>query len=213
MGEEASTMLGFRGAYTAGSTNWFSDDANLSATSDVDIMVVLAEPSEGGGRQKFLYHGVLLEVSYLRQDQFQSPAQILSDYHLASSFRTTKIMFDPLGFLAPLFAEVSRHYAKQHWVRKRGANARDKLLRFLNSVDGEAALQDQVLACLFAAGVTTHILLVAGLKNPTVRTRYQAVHELVAGYGRTDFHRNASELARGHANQPRAGSAASQHAH
>jgi hypothetical protein len=194
MVEEASTMPGFRGAYTAGSTNWLSDDADLPATSDVDIMVVLAEPNEVGGRHKFLYHGVLLEVSYLRPDQFQSPAQLLSDYHLAPSFRTTKIMFDPWGFLAPHFAEVSRDYAKRYWVRRRGANARDKLLRFLHAVNSEAALHDQVVACLFAAGITTHILLVAGLKNPTVRTRYQAVRELVTGYGHTGFHETLLNL-------------------
>lgn len=194
MVEEASTMPGFRGAYTAGSTNWLTDDADLPATSDVDIMVVLAEPREVGGRHKFLYHGVLLEVSYLRQDQFRSPVQILSDYHLAPSFRTTKIMFDPLGFLAPLFAEVSRDYPKRYWVRRRVAHARDKLLRFLHSVNGEAAFPDQVVACLFAAGVTTHILLVAGLKNPTVRARYQAVHQLVIAYGHTEFHETLLSL-------------------
>jgi hypothetical protein len=194
MVEETSTMRGFRGAYVAGSTNWLSDDADLSATSDVDIMVVLAQPSEARVRHKFLYHGVLLEVSRLRQEQFQSPSQILSDYHLAPSFRTTKFMSDPLGFLAPLLAEVARHYAKRHWVRQRGANARDKLLRFLHSVNSEAAIHDQILACLFAAGITTHILLVAGLKNPTVRTRYQAVRELVTRYGHSEFHETLLNL-------------------
>ena len=187
-------MPGFRGAYTAGSTNWLTDDAELPATSDVDIMAVFAEPREVGGRHKFLHHGVLLEVSYLGQDQFQSAAQILSDYHLAPSFRTTKVMFDPLGFLAPLLAEVSRDFAKRYWVRRRGAHARDKLLRFLHSVNGEAAFPDQVGACLFAAGVTTHILLVAGLKNPTVRARYQAVRDLLTAYGHSEFHETLLNL-------------------
>lgn len=110
MVEEAIAIPGFRGAYTAGSTNWLSEDAGLPATSDLDVMVVLAEPNRACGRRKFLYHGVLLEVSYLCQDQFQSPSRILSDYHLAPSFRTTKIMADPVGFLEPLFAEVCRDY-------------------------------------------------------------------------------------------------------
>ncbi|MBI3971586.1 MAG: hypothetical protein HY332_09890 [Chloroflexi bacterium] len=37
-------------------------------------------------------------------------------------------------------------------------------------------------------GVTTYVLLAAGLKNPTVRKRYVAARELLAEYGRLDFH-------------------------
>ena len=33
----------------------------------------------------------------------------------------------------------------------------------------------------------THVLLVAGLKNPTVRTRYVAARDLLAEYGRLDY--------------------------
>src|SRR5437764_1336011 len=47
-----------------------------------------------------------------------------------------------------------------------------------------------------AAGVTTHVLLVAGLKNPTVRRRYAAVRELLADYDRLDFHETLLELLR-----------------
>jgi hypothetical protein len=42
--------------------------------------------------------------------------------------------------------------------------------------------------------VTTHVLLVAGLKNPTVRRRYAAVRELLADYGRLEFHETLLEL-------------------
>lgn len=46
---------------------------------------------------------------------------------------------------------------------------------------------DQVLAWLFPAGITTHVLLVAGLRTPTVRTRYVAVRELLTAYGHSEF--------------------------
>src|SRR4029453_17407707 len=107
MVEEASGIPGFCGAYTAGSTNWLPDGADLTTASDLDIMVVLAEQNQAGRRAKFIYHGALLEVSYLRNGQLQAPDQVLSDYHLAPRFRTTKIMFDPLGVLTPLLAAVS----------------------------------------------------------------------------------------------------------
>jgi hypothetical protein len=50
------------------------------------------------------------------------------------------------------------------------------------------------MACLFAAGITTHVLLVAGLRNPTVRARYAAVRELLADYDRVEFQETLLEL-------------------
>ncbi|MEZ4619873.1 MAG: hypothetical protein R2867_30825 [Caldilineaceae bacterium] len=38
------------------------------------------------------------------------------------------------------------------------------------------------MAWLFGTGVTTHLLLVAGLRNPTVRKRYLAVRTLLNDY-------------------------------
>ena len=194
MAEEASRIPGFRGAYTAGSTNWLPDDADLPAGSDLDIMVLLADGSHAGGRRKFIYRGALLEVSCLRSDQLELPEQILGDYHLAPSFRTAKIIFDPSGRLTPLLAAVSRGYAKPRWVRRRCANADDKVLRNLQSIDKQTPLHDQVMACLFAAGVTTHVLLAAGLRNPTVRARYMAVRDLLGGYGHLEFHETLLHL-------------------
>lgn len=194
MVEEVSGRPGFCGAYTAGSTNWLPDDAELPAASDLDIMVVFADQNPAGRREKFVYHDALLEVSYLRNDQLQSPGQVLSDYHLAPSFRTTKILVDPFDRLTPLLATVSRDYAKRHWVRRRCANAREKVLGYLRSAKPDAPLHDQVIACLFAAGITTHVLLVAGLRNPTVRARYVAVRGLLADYSCVEFHETLLEL-------------------
>ncbi len=186
--EEASGMPGFSGAYTAGSTNWLPDDADLTPTSDFDIMVLLADPNGAGKREKFIYRDILLEVSYLSNDQLQSSDLVLNDYHLAPSLRTTNIILDPSGHLTALLAVVRRDYAKRQWVRKRCANARDKVLGCLRSINEEQPLHDQVIAWLFAAGITTHVLLVAGLRNPTVRTRHVAVRELLADYGQLKFH-------------------------
>ncbi|MGI5271259.1 hypothetical protein ACQEUU_19035 [Nonomuraea sp. CA-218870] len=43
-------------------------------------------------------------------------------------------------------------------------------------------------AWLFGTGVTAHALLVAGLRNPTVRRRYVAAGELLAARGLADRH-------------------------
>jgi hypothetical protein len=118
-----------------GSTNWLSSDAELMSSSDLDIMVIVENQSQAARRAKFLYHSALLEVSYLARDKFQSANHILGDYHLAPSFRATKILVDPRGHLAPLLAAVSRDYAKQTWVRRRCAHARDKVLAHIRSIN------------------------------------------------------------------------------
>jgi hypothetical protein len=47
---------------------------------------------------------------------------------------------------------------------------------------------DAVTVWAFATGVMTHVLLVAGLKNPTVRLRYIAVRDLLVEYGLEGFY-------------------------
>lgn len=61
-------------------------------------------------------------------------------------------------------------------------------------MDESAPLPDQVAAWLFGTGVTAHVLLVAGLRNPTVRRRYAAVRDLLAEHGRLDFHEHLLDL-------------------
>ena len=51
-----------------------------------------------------------------------------------------------------------------------------------------------MLAWLFPTGVTTHVLLTAGLRNPTVRLRYLAARRLLADYGRPGFHQELLAL-------------------
>jgi len=192
--EEASGMPGFCGAYTAGSTNWLPGDADLTTTSDFDIMVVLSDPNQASRRGKFRYREILLDPSYLRDDQLRSPDMVLGDYHLAPSLRTTNILLDPSGHLTALRTTVCCGYARRKWVRLRCANARDRVLRHLQSINYSTPLPDQAIACLFGTAVTTHVLLVADLRNPTVRARYVAVRELLADYNYVEFHETLLEL-------------------
>ncbi len=169
--EEAGGIPGFGGAYTAGSTNWLPEDAEPAASSDLDMMVVVSDPGRGSRRGKFRFRGGLLDVSYLSADQLRPPERVLSDYHLAPSLRTANILADPSGHVTALRAAVCREFAKRRWVRERCAHARDGVLGHLRVIHEGAPLHDLVTACLFGAGVTTHVLLTAGLRNPTVRSR------------------------------------------
>lgn len=186
--EEASKAPGFYGALYAGSTNWLPDEAVFPSTSDVDVWVVLEDHAPPAKLGKFIRRDVILDVSFLPSDRLRSPDQILGDYHMAGSFRTPSIIADPSGRLSKLQAAVSRDFANRQWVYKRCEHARNRVLRNLRSLRESEPFHDRVTAWLFATGVTTHVLLVAGLRNPTVRQRYVAARELLADYGHLDFY-------------------------
>jgi len=192
--EEASKVSGFHGAYYAGSANWLPDDAVLPATSDVDVWVVHTGPTPPDKLGKFIYRDVMLEVSYQPSDQLQSPERVLGDYHMAGCFRTPSIIVDPSGELTRLQAVVARDYAKDRWVRVRCEDAMSRVRRNLQKVSEAELFHDRVSCWLFAAGVTTHVLLVAGLRNPTVRRRYVAVRELLEEYNRLDYYESLLEM-------------------
>lgn len=190
--EAAEKLPGFAGAFYHGSTNWLAEDAVLPATSDLDIMVVFADPPVKLG--KFLYQGVLLEVSYLPSDQLRSAEVVLGQYHLAGSFHNASVIADPTGMLTQLQVAVAADYAKRQWVYRRCEDARNRILGNLASIKADTPFHDQVTSWLFGTGVTTHVLLVAGLRNPTVRRRYVTVRELLAEYGYLPFHETLLDL-------------------
>ena len=150
------------GAFLHGSINWLPDDAAFPADSDLDIMLVLDEKDPGLKLGKFLYHGLLLEVSYLPRDEIQSAGRVLGLYHLAGSLRAANVLLDPSGELTRIHKEVAEEFAKRRWVEKRCRHAVDKLL--LGCRLDPAPFPDQVNSWLFPTGITTHVLLTAGLK-------------------------------------------------
>ncbi|MEV1000358.1 hypothetical protein [Nonomuraea sp. NPDC050202] len=190
--EEGAGLPGFGGAFLTGSALWADPGEELAPTSDVDVMVV-AEPADRIGHiGKFPYKGVLLEVSSTAP--LGSSHEVLSDYHLAGSFHLPCVLADPSGQLTELQQVVSRDFAERPWILARCTNAMDRVRGWINGMDESAPLPDQVAAWLFGTGVTAHVLLVAGLRNPTVRRRYAAVRELLAEHGRLDFHEHLLDL-------------------
>jgi hypothetical protein len=192
--EHAGQIPGFLGAFVSGSAAWLPADTELPATSDIDVMVVTAGPQALPKLGKLRYRGVLVEITYLPWDQLASSKAVLSSYHLAGSFRTNTILADPTGRLTDLHAATARDYARLPWVRRRCQDAERKIVDGLGNLDMSQPLHDQVTAWLFPTGVTTHVLLTAGLRNPTVRLRYLAARTLLLDYGRLDFHERLLHL-------------------
>ncbi|UCC17840.1 MAG: hypothetical protein JSU58_04630 [Dehalococcoidales bacterium] len=192
--EEASRLPGFHGALYSGSVNWLSDDAVIPETSDVDIWIVFTGSDPPASPGKLLSRDVILDVAYLQKGHFQSPDTILSDYHLAGAFRTPNVILDPSGQLTQFQKAVSTQYARRHWVYRRCEDAKNHSLNYARLLTKQTTFPQQVSFWIFATGVTTHILLTAGLKNPTVRTRYLAVRELLIEYGHLEFYETLLEM-------------------
>lgn len=192
--EEAADLPGFDGAFFTGSINRLADEVPFPESSDVDVIVVFTDTEPPRSPGKFVYRGVLLEASHIRIEWFPTPESALGNYHMAHAMNEPGIIADPSGRLSEVHKVVSENFAKRRWVRGRVENARGNALRFLDSVDDSEDFHDRVTGWLFGTSVTTHMLLVAGLENPTVRKRYAAASELLERYGRPDFREALLEL-------------------
>jgi hypothetical protein len=179
---EAEANPAIVGAFFHGSITTQAEEALVSPSSDIDVMVVLADGAEWSKPGKFRYGHALLEVSSLSSQHVSSPEVVLGQYALAGSFRFPGVILDRGGRLTGIQRVVGREFARREWVRRRCENARDRVIGGFPLREADP-LPDAANGWLFPAGVTTHILLVAGLRNPTVRKRYQTTKELLDDYG------------------------------
>lgn len=179
---------GFRGAYFSGSTVGLRPDAELSPSSDVDIVVVTAHEDPPVKPGKLRHHGALLEVTYQPWAELASADDVLASYHLAGGFRTDTIIDDPTGRLRRLHEYIAPRFAARPHVRRRCRDARRRIETRLAAIDTSRPFHEQVSAWLFPTGVTCHVLLVAALRNPTIRLRYRAARDVLTEYGHLGVH-------------------------
>ncbi|MET1074848.1 MAG: hypothetical protein ABWY11_19525 [Umezawaea sp.] len=163
--DHASREPAFLGAHFTGSTVDMAADAELPVASDVDVAVVLDVDEAPAKAGKFLHRGALVEVTYV---PWHETREALGDYHLAGGLRTDTVIADPSGRLRPLQALVAKHFSDEKWVRFRCEQAAQRVETRLRAIDGTAPWHQQVMGWVFPTGVTTHVLLVAARRNPTV---------------------------------------------
>ncbi len=192
--EMASQKSWFRGAYFSGSTVGLSDEAELPSASDIDVVIITSQSVVPLKLGKFTYHGTLIEVTYLSWEEISSFEEVLTSYHLAGSFRIDTIISDPTGHLSKLQSQIGSRFSKQKWVRQRCENALLKIENGLKSIDPSQPWHDQVTSWLFPTAVTTHVILVAALRNPTVRLRYLAAREVLLDYDSMPLYEELLEL-------------------
>jgi len=190
----ASQQVWFRGAYFIGSTVGLPEDSELATGSDIDVALVTSEAAPPPKPGKLLHMGALLEISVRPWHQLSSIDEVMRSYHLAAGLRVDTIIADPVGDLRILQQNVARHFTEEVWVRRRCQDARESVENWLRRIDRSGPWHDQVTAWLFGTGVTTHVLLVAALRNPTIRLRYLAVREVLEEYGRSPLYRDLLQL-------------------
>lgn len=93
--EEASSLPGFRGAYFSGSITALADDAPLPVASDVDVKLVMVGADVSASPQKFVYRGVVLDVSSQSIEDIWPPETALASYFSAAHFTHPCIISDP----------------------------------------------------------------------------------------------------------------------
>jgi hypothetical protein len=165
----------FRGAFFSGSTLSLPSEAELPRTSDVDVVVLTTANDTPPKLGKLRYRDVLLEVTFAPWHEYVPVEHVLGSYHLAGSFR--------VDALRTLHTRVAQDFADRRWVRRRCEDARRRVEERLRAIDPAAPEHQQVMAWLFPTGVTTHVLLVSAMRNPTVRLRYLKARQVLAEYG------------------------------
>lgn len=191
----ARSMPGYRAAFLAGTITSLGDEVIVPPWSDTDIMVVVVVDGEAPAKAgKFRSSGALLEGTYLSAASLTDPEAVLGSYHAANALATGVILDDPAGWLAGIQAAVRGEFPRRHRVEARCANARTGTERGFAAMDGTGSLALGAQSWVFPTGVMTHVLLVAGLRNPTVRRRYETVRELLAAHDRLDLHERLLEV-------------------
>jgi hypothetical protein len=183
---DAARLPGFAGAFLAGSTAHRDGRDELPPWSDVDVRVVIRGPLPPKPG-KLRHGGVLLDVDVVAAAELADADQVAGSFHLAPCFAADGVLADPTGLLRRLRAAVAPAFARPAQVRRRCADVADRIGRRLAALDPAQPWPQQVLAWLFPATLLTNVVLVAALRNPTVRLRFPAARAVLQAEGHPDL--------------------------
>lgn len=176
------------GAFFSGSTVEMKPSDSLPVASDVDVVLVLEASQIPAKPGKLRHGGVLIEVTYLSRDDLADPQVVAETYVLAPSFARDTIIYDPTGLLRRVHQRVSARFADPELVQRRVDGVRAKSLSGLVGLGSSSPWHEQVNAWLFSSSLATHAVLVAGLRNPTVRLRFLAARQVLTAHRLDDFY-------------------------
>jgi hypothetical protein len=181
--------LAIDAAFLHGSITWLGDSDLIAPESDVDVLVISRPGCTVLPRAKSEAHGLVLDVAGIEADHMENASSVLGAYHLAGSLRYPEsVLYDRSGKLTSLQRDVGLHFSEPHWIRQRVDHALDRIRINLSTLQTAETREERLISWLFAAGVSTHVLLTAGQRNPTVRNRYAAVRTMLDDLGRPEFY-------------------------
>ncbi len=186
--ENASQLPGFMGGFFRGSLTEAQDDAEFPIGSDLDLTLVFEGALPDTPLRSDLHDGVIIGGGFWPLTRLQPLERVLSDYRIGYSFRLPHVLPGASDRLCEMAAAVSRDFPKRHWAMKRVDDARANCLKYVGFVSEFESEFDKVIAWLWSAGITTHIILAAALRNPTIRKRYLAAREVLDQYGHLEFY-------------------------
>jgi hypothetical protein len=192
--ENAEPLPDFRGAFLSGSILYLPLDGDVSPASDVDLFIVLAGSTVPLKPGKLIFHGLLLEVTYIAFSDLADPESVARNYHLAHCFAHEAVICDPTSHLSTLHRTISPGFNQMNATRARCQNALDKIERGLASIDPAVPWHDQVMSWMFPTSITTHVVLVAARRNPTVRLRYLAARKVLQQNDGDDWYQQLLDL-------------------
>jgi hypothetical protein len=195
--ENATGIPGFVGACLIGSILGKPDEDLFPETSDVDIVIVvdsvipnpIAEPENPFSPRKLLYHGLILEPSYLSWESMKNLEAVLSDRHLAAAFADACVLIDPRGEIDRVHRAVKPEFARRCWIGKRCKQAAEAA-----SWSGDQSALSPILpvydplfwkmtALLLGTLTASSIPVLAGLDTLTVRRGFVVAGSVLMRYG------------------------------
>ncbi len=177
--------LGLVGAFCTGSTLGAHPADELPADSDVDVLGVVPGPPPAK-LGKLTHRGVRLDVDFIARAELADPGVVAGTFYLAPSFAAAAVLTDPAGVLAPVVRHVQAVFTDPATIRARLAGVGARIDAGVPRIATATTWSEAVLRWIFTTSLTTQQLLVAGLRNPTVRRRYPAARSLLADRGELD---------------------------
>jgi hypothetical protein len=189
--EQGSALPGFQGAYLAGSINEMAKDDPFPLFRDVDVYVVVDDPSQiAVPQEKFVYRGVLLERVTSSVAEHRSAETILASINAASVARAN-ILSDPTGLLHELQSSVAAQYAHPQWIAARCQGQKQFIAYMIGQAD---SAHDPVFFLGFTVLYLGGLVALADGHPPTVRRCLAVSGDLLHAHGRPDLHESILAL-------------------
>jgi hypothetical protein len=173
-------IVGYRGAYVAGSVARLGPEEIVPLGSDVDV-IVIADADDYLG--KSIQDGLVIEGTVLAARQALDPEKVLGDYHLAPGLVHALILDDPFGDIARVQQAVRERYRDIETISARLDHVENRARATLSSATGDRPLVGRLNAWQFGVGQLAHMILVAALENTTIRKRYVATAKVMEQHG------------------------------